>query len=37
MEVIERQSTTPARLFREQGVRPAVLPDWAVPADEIFD
>jgi Uma2 family endonuclease len=38
VEVIELQSTTPARMFSgEQLVRSAVLPDWAVPAEQIFD
>lgn len=38
VEVIELQSTTPARLFSgEQPVRSAVFPEWAVPAEEIFD
>ena len=38
VEVFELQSTTPARMFSgEQVVRSAVLPDWAVPAEQIFD
>jgi len=37
VEVIELQATTPARLFSgEQGVRSAVLPDWTVPAEQLF-
>ncbi len=38
VEVIELQSTTPARMFSgTQPIRSAVLPDWAVEAERIFD
>ena len=38
VEVIEFQSTTPARLFSgTQPIQSAVLPDWNVLVDEIFD
>lgn len=38
VEVIELQSTTPARMFLgDQRVRSIVLPDWTVPAEQFFD
>jgi Uma2 family endonuclease len=37
VEVIELQSTTPARLFwRPQRLRSTVLPDWDLPVEQIF-
>jgi Uma2 family endonuclease len=37
LEVIELQSTSPARLFwGPQRLRSAVLPDWDVPVEQIF-
>jgi len=38
VEVIELQSTTPARLFSgTERIRSSVLPDWGVLVDQIFD
>jgi len=37
VEVVEPQSTTPARMFRgPERLRAAVLPDWDIPVEQIF-